>query len=254
MRERNNVVAMGGSLAPVSGNLALQLHPPRSSVPGRELTIAEMIRHGLPRVGLPREVNEWRLKNAFHLRRGAQRVVAARALGIGHTYGQLSLLVGRCRCGAPERHVLRGLPCPEALWLDLGLASLRVVTTAGVGYIVDAFQNTVEPENMKYHGIGTTNTAESSGDTALAAEITTQYSTNNIRPTGSTTEGASANIYRTVGTITVDAAVAAVEHGIFSDPTVGSGVLLDRSVFATVNLGNGDSLQATYDLTFSAGS
>ena len=30
--------------------------------------------------------------------------------------------------------------------------------------------------------------------------------------------------------------------------------LLDRSVFSTVNLASGDSLQATYDLTLTAGS
>lgn len=135
----------------------------------------------------------------------------------------------------------------------LGLLSQKVVTTAGVNFIVDAFQNIVELENMKYHGLGTGNTAENVADTALVTELTTEYNPNSTRATGTTIEGASANIFRTVATNTVDAAAAIVEHGIFSQAATGGGVLLDRSVFSVVNLANGDSLQTTYDLTCSAG-
>lgn len=134
---------------------------------------------------------------------------------------------------------------------ELGIVSRKVVTTAGVGFIVDAFQNIVELENMKYHGIGTGGTAEATGDTALVTELTTQYNPDGTRATGTTTE-TSANIYRTVATNTVDAAVAITEHGIFSQATVG-GVLFDRSLFSVVNLASGDSLQSTYDATFNAG-
>lgn len=137
-----------------------------------------------------------------------------------------------------------------------GLLSTRVVTTAGVGFIVDAFQNLVELENMKYHGFGTGTTAEASGDTALVTELTTEYASDNTRPTGTTTEGASGNIYRSVATLSPDTGgtLAITEHGIFSQAATGGGVLLDRSVFSAVNLVAGsDSLQATYDLTCSAG-
>ncbi len=249
---------LGGELRSVHGNLALQLLPPRTSVPQKELTLREILKYGTPQPGLPREVNEWRLKNQRYLWRGGRRVLAARALGIAHMYGQLSLMVGRCRCGEPERHLAFALEgkssvCPEAEWFDYGLASLRVVTTAGVNFIVDAFQNSVEVENLKFHGIGTGTNAEASGDTALQTELTTQYNPDNTRATGSTTEGGSANVYRTVGTNTVDASAAVTEHGIFSQAATGGGTLLDRSVFSVINLANGDSIQATYDLTFSAG-
>lgn len=137
-------------------------------------------------------------------------------------------------------------------WEDFGIVGYRVVTTAGVGFIVDAFQNTTELENLKYHGIGTGNTAEASGDTALVTESTTALNPDSTRATGSTTE-ASANVYRTVGTLTADASIAAVEHGVFSQAATGGGTLLDRTVFSTVNLASGDSIQFTYDLTFSAG-
>jgi hypothetical protein len=136
---------------------------------------------------------------------------------------------------------------------DLGLVGRRVVTTAGVGYIVDAFQNLVELENMKYHGFGTGTGAESSSDTALGTELTTEYVTNGTRPTGTTAEGASANIFQSVATLSPDSGTPAVtEHGLFSASS--SGVLLDRTKFTAVNLDSTSSLQATYELTLTAGS
>ena len=138
---------------------------------------------------------------------------------------------------------------------DYGVVSRRVVTTAGVNFLVDAFQNSVEVENMKYHGIGVGTGAEAVGDTALGSELTTEYNPNNTRATGSLTEGASANIFRTVGTNAVDASVAITEHGIFSQAATGGGTLFDRSMFSgsTINMVNGDSLSSTYDWTASAG-
>jgi len=144
-----------------------------------------------------------------------------------------------------ERAGIRGIE-------PLGVVSRKVVTTAGVGYLVDALQNLVEPENLKYHGLGTGAVAEAVGDTTLGTELTTQYNPDNTRATGTTTESA-ANVYRTVGTNTVDASAAVVEHGILTQAAVGGGVLLDRSVFSVVNLASSDSLTSTYDLTLSAG-
>jgi hypothetical protein len=206
--------------------------------PYRPARLADVLAYGTPQSGLAAEVNGWRLRNLRHLWRGWRRVALARSLRLPHFYGQLWLSVIRA----------------DGTVVDLGLASMRVVTTAGVNYLVDAFQNTTELENLKYHGIGTGNTAEASGDTALVTESTTALNPDSTRATGSTTEGASANIYRTVGTLTADASIAAVEHGIFSQAATGGGTLWDRSVFSTVNLASGDSLQATYDCTFAAGS
>lgn len=137
---------------------------------------------------------------------------------------------------------------------DYGLVSCRVVTNAGVQYIVDAFQNLVELENMKYHGIGTGTTAETATQTALVTELTTQYSTSNTRPSGSTGEqSGNANVFETSATITVSASSSVTEHGIFSQAAVGGGVMLDRSVFSPVNLSAGESLQTTYSLSFPSG-
>jgi hypothetical protein len=127
---------------------------------------------------------------------------------------------------------------------DLGVICRNEVTDTGVAFIVDAFQNSTELETMKYHGCGTDNTAEDQTDTALGAEVET-------RGTGTTTEGATANIYKTVGTVNITATRAIVEHGVFSAST--SGVLLDRSVFSVINVDNGDSIEFTYELTLTAG-
>lgn len=136
---------------------------------------------------------------------------------------------------------------------DYGQVGYKVVTTAGVNFIVDAFQNTTELETFKYHGLGTGSTAEAIGDTALVTELTTEY-TGNVRATGTTTEGASANIYSTVATNTLDSGTPALrEHGVFSASSAGT--LLDRTVFASITLDGtaGDGLQSTYQLTCSAG-
>lgn len=232
----------GGSARP-EGNLALKVirgtGTPESLVRPThrgELTMREIARYGLPQRDQAREVREWKTRNLPNLWRGFRRVAAARRLGIPHFYGQLWL---RKYHGSGQV-------------VDLGLVSMRLVTTAGVGYIVDAFQNSVELELMNFHGIGETNTAEAVGDTALAAEITTEYNPDNTRATGSQGENG-ANVYQTVGTNTVDAAVGAVEHGILSQAATGGGVLLDRTVFTIVNLASSDALESTYELTVTAG-
>ena len=136
---------------------------------------------------------------------------------------------------------------------DRGTVGHRVITTAGVNYLVDVWQNTAELEDMKYHALGTGSTAENQTDTALVTELTTEY-TGNVRATGSLAEGASANIFRSVGTNTLDGTPGAAlrEHGLMSQAATGGGTLWDRTVYAAITLSSGDSLQATYDMTASA--
>lgn len=149
----------------------------------------------------------------------------------------------------------RFLSSPRELIEHYGIVSRKVVTDTGVGFIVDAFQNSVELENMKFHGLGTGSSAEAANETALVTELTTEY-TGNVRATGTTAEGATANIYRTVGTNTLDSGTPALrEHGVLSQAATGGGVLLDRSLFAAINLDGtaGDGLQSTYELTLASG-
>lgn len=139
---------------------------------------------------------------------------------------------------------------PDGEVWDYGYVGCHLVTTAGKGAIVDAFQDLVELETFKYHGLGTGTTAAAVGDTALQTELTTQYGTDNTRATGTTTE-ASATVFRTVATNTLDASAAITEWGLLSQAAVAGGTLMDRQVFSAINLGDGDSIQTTYDLTIS---
>lgn len=126
---------------------------------------------------------------------------------------------------------------------DYGVISRKVITNAGVGFIVDAHQNLVELENINFHAMGTGAVAENVTDTALGTEVET-------RTTGTQSEPAS-NQYRSVGTITATGARVVTEHGILTASSVG--VLFDRSVFAAINLATSDAIQFTYTVTYTSG-
>lgn len=135
---------------------------------------------------------------------------------------------------------------------DYGLLGRHLVVTAGKNYLAACMDNTSEPENLKFHGYGTGTTAAAAGDTALQTELTTQYATDNVRPTGS--QAHSTNTYTTVATLSPDTGgtIAVTEWGLLSQASNAGGTLLDRQVFSAVNLVAGsDSLATTYVLTFS---
>jgi len=135
---------------------------------------------------------------------------------------------------------------------DHGVVSRKVITDAGAAAVVNAFRNTVELETFNFHGLGTGAGAEAVGNTTLTAELTTQYSTDNVRPTGVQSAPA-ANQYQSVATITVDANVSITEHGLFSQAAVPGGTLWDRSLFTALALNSGDSIIATYVATVTSG-
>lgn len=136
---------------------------------------------------------------------------------------------------------------------DYGVVSRKVITTAGVTFLRDDWNNNGQDfTTFNFHGVGTTNTAEAVGDTALVAESTTALNPDNVRATG-TRSVPSATSFLSVGTLTADASIAAVEHGLFSSATVAAGTLWDRSIFTVVNLASADSIQFSYTATLSAG-
>ena len=137
--------------------------------------------------------------------------------------------------------------------IDYGVLGRRVITTAGINYIVDDWDGGANDINeYDFHAFGTGDTAAVIGDTAMQTEFTTEYATNNTRPSGTNSQP-SANIFQSIGTFAPDATVVAEEHGIMDQAATGGGSLWDRTVFADINMVNGDSLQITYQLTFTAG-
>jgi hypothetical protein len=224
---------MNGSTVP-SGDLTIRkISPPKRPA---VRTLADALKYGTAALPLTAKAR-WQRRNAENFERSLEdqdKFAKGQLFAIGHLWLAKVDLQGNVH--------------------DLGLASCRVVTTAGVNFIVDAFQGIVEPELMKYHGVGTGSTAEAASQTALVTELTTQYSASNTRPTGTLGELAgNANVFETTATISVSAGVALTEHGIFSQAAVAGGTMIDRSVFSAVNLLSGESLLATYDLTFPSG-
>lgn len=135
----------------------------------------------------------------------------------------------------------------------LGLISTKLITDAGVAFLVDDWDNNGQDiTTMNFHGCGTGTNAEAVGDTALQTESTTALNPDNTRATGTRSQPA-ANQYRTVGTLTFDGSAAITEHGILSQAATGGGTLWDRSVFSAINVVNGDSIQFTYTCTVSSG-
>jgi len=130
-------------------------------------------------------------------------------------------------------------------WEDGGCISIKKVTTAFRDRIVASLQNsTTSPLDVfKYHACGTGTTAEANTQTALVTEVGSRVS-------GTQATDGNANVYRTVATITPGNTYAITEHGILS--AASAGVLMDRSVFAAINVGASDSIQFTYDCTFNA--
>lgn len=130
---------------------------------------------------------------------------------------------------------------------DLGLLSCRVVTTVGVNFLVDDMDdNTTNIANFNYHDSGTGTNAPAVGDTTLQTQAGPT-----TRATGTKSQP-SANVLRTVGTITYTSTLAITEHGLFDQAAQG-GSLWDRHTFSAINVVNTDQIQFQYDLTVNSG-
>jgi len=142
-------------------------------------------------------------------------------------------------------------PTPTSPWVDAGVLSTRVVTTVFANLLVDALQGIsgATINTFKYHDSGTGVTAEAEGDTALETPC------GEARDTGTQTEGATANIYKSVAphTYTTSGGFTITEHGIFS--AASGGTLLDRSVFesAGIPVTPTSEVEWTYQLSVVAG-
>jgi hypothetical protein len=128
--------------------------------------------------------------------------------------------------------------------VDYGVVSRRKITDAGVAKMADAMLNLFEPEIFNYHAAGTGVGVEAAADTTLGTEVSARVAGTQSKP--------SAPVYQTVGVWLPAATFAVTEHGVFSQLAAG-GTLLDRSVFAAINVVNGDSITFTYQLTFPSG-
>lgn len=171
----------------------------------------------------------YKLKNLPNVWRGWWKWQIAKALRIPTFYGELRVKLIKANGEV----------------IDYGLISTRVVTTAFVSFVVDQLQTETSVfGDFKFHDGGIGTTAENVADTGI------ETTDGEARATGTQTEQ-SATIYKSVGTVSYTTTKAVTEHGLFNDATAGT--LMDRSVFAALNVVNGDSIQFDYRLTVAAG-
>ena len=202
-----------------------------------------ILREALPFTAASAEARAWRWRNLPSFLPGYLRLAVAsgvqRWTGIPILYGTLSAVVTHA----------------DGSRVNYGVLSVEKVTTAAVAFLATRLVDAATSiGNFDFHAFGTGTNAESNGDTALQTEFTTQYATDNTRPTGSPTNP-SANVYQTVATFSPDTGgtLAVTEHGILSQAATGGGTLLDRSVFSAISLVAGsDSITTTYQLTLQA--
>lgn len=130
------------------------------------------------------------------------------------------------------------------------------VTTVFVELLVAALISgeVITAGAFKYHGSGTgTLVPEAAGDVDLETPIATI-----ARVVGTQEEGATANIYKSIATITYDGDYEVTEHGLFdTDGTNGNGPaggnLMDRTVFGAITVADTDQIEFTYRLTCPSG-
>lgn len=176
-------------------------------------------------------LRNWRAE--LHMRLIEVGVFVAGMFGAMTAYGTLSAVITRA----------------DGTVIDLGAIGKRVVTDDGVAHLVDDWDDgSGNIENFNFHDSGTSNQAEAAGDSNLIAEAGPT-----TRATGTKSQP-SANVIRSVGTIAYTGTLAIVEHGLFSTAARTTDLLWDRTVFSAINVVSGDSIQFTYDCTFTAGS
>ena len=94
-----------------------------------------------------------------------------------------------------------------------------------------------------YIAIGTDSTAAADTQTALGGEITT----NGGARTQDASPSTSGNVSTVNTTFNFTGSLAIQEAGLFNDPTAGD--MFARQTFAVINVGNGDSMTVTWNIT-----
>jgi hypothetical protein len=190
---------------------------------------------GIKKIGMEKAPLAWRIRNGIR-----------RKYWTGYLYNEAAKAYSKFT-GVPTltAELSAVLIKRDGRRVNYGVLGYRSITTAFVNFVVDQLQTETSVfGDFKYHDSGVGTTAENVTDTAM--ETTDGES----RSTGSQTE-TSANIYRSVGTISYTTTKAITEHGLFNDATTGT--LMDRTVFSAVNVINGDSIAFTYSITLSSG-
>jgi hypothetical protein len=208
----------------------------------RPLTLDDVTRHSAPGKGLHPQVNAWRSRNA---RRVLASMVGARSVEkFAHKAGLTTIMDS----------LFLAKVTADGDVIPFGIAAIDLLTTSGANYMRDGFVASTEPENAKYHALGTGTTAAAIGDTALGTEWASGDYTSSVRANAAYTAPQSLRAQSIATNTKASAGTSAVtEYGILSSATPAAGTLLARFVFSAVNLAQGEGLQGTFNLDFNTG-
>jgi len=118
----------------------------------------------------------------------------------------------------------------------------NVVVTVGKNYLADWLTQATQADYfMRYIALGTGTNAANASDTGLQTELSTR-SAGTLTPTS--------NVWQNVASFGPGVNTGAItESGIFSASTLGT--MFARQTFAVINKGAGDTIQVTWQVTFS---
>lgn len=129
----------------------------------------------------------------------------------------------------------------------------KKVTTAFAEFVAaQLITETSAFGDFKYHHSGEGVVAENITDTGLGTPR------EDARNVGTQVQGATTVGYKSIATTTYTGTWAITEQGIFNTagaggPPVTGGVLMDRHVFAAINVISGNQIEWTYEITITAG-
>jgi hypothetical protein len=169
-------------------------------------------------------------------------------LGMGYAYAGAELTAKKL---IPDgKGGMKLAPHPNRLKAMLGFHDVRYghkcITDDFVEFVVDQLQTETSAfGDFKYHDSGIGTDAEAAGDSALGTAW------GGSRDIGTQTEGATANIYKSVATTTYNDTKAITEHGLFNASA--DGILMDRTLFSAINVVLGNAIEWTFQVTVTSG-
>lgn len=123
----------------------------------------------------------------------------------------------------------------------------KMVTTAFTNFIAaQLITDSAEIGDFKYHQCGTGEVNENIGDTGIGTDT-------GITPVdGTQVQGDTANDYKSVAEMEMDATEAITEHVLMSQS--GAGTCMDRTEFSPINVVSGNIIEFTFEISFDPGS
>ncbi len=208
----------------------------------KDIQLSHILRGLLPHKNISREVAQWRRKNVPFAFPGLLRYLRGRLSGTTNLVGTLSFAIVD----------------PRGNETDFGLISLDMITDSGAEYIVNSFLGTAFVSSLRYHGLGSSNATLAVTNTALAAELASQYATANTRTVGSAVVGTTTKKFVTIANTSFSGTVTCAEWGLFSQistltGTPVGGYMFDRATFASQGVLATFAAKTTFTLTVASG-